>query len=229
MLQVAEQLRYLERSLAGGSTSLATVAMQAIALGLPVKSQADLVAQVLETSVDRAFMQQPLPADASTFGERREAGRARLSLIAQEVARLLQAIVLEMGACQRKLGLAKAWPAVTTDLQQQLAGLFAPRFLCDTAPQQLGHYPRYLKAIGVRIDKLRTDPARDARLQAELTPLLVRLQRETASRKGQVDPALVDLRWLIEELRVGLFAQELRTPTAVSIKRVEKVFESLQR
>ncbi len=93
----------------------------------------------------------------------------------------------------------------------------------------MSHYPRYIKALNIRIDKLKTDPTRDARLQTDFLPLQTRYQKQKAAHKGQMDRQLDELRWLLEELRVGLFAQELKTPTPVSVKRILKVFESLNR
>src|SRR5690606_8333465 len=98
-----------------------------------------------------------------------------------------------------------------------------------TPYQQLAHYPRYLKAAQVRIDKLRADPARDARLMAEMAPLIAPYQRAQAGLKGAVDAKLDEFRWLLEELRVALFAQELRTPMPVSVKRLQKAWSALQR
>jgi ATP-dependent helicase HrpA len=143
--------------------------------------------------------------------------------------RLLQTVVAELANAQRKLNGIKNMPLIAADIQQQVSALFPKHFLNAVPWTQLQHIPRYLKAIGVRVDKLRTDPARDARLSAEYQPLAQRYQRERAARKGGADAQLDELRWLLEELRVGLFAQELKTPTPVSVKRLLKVFETLQR
>ena len=79
----------------------------------------------------------------------------------------------------------------------------------------------------MRLDKLRADPARDARLMADFQPLEQAFWRTLAQRKGQVDARLDDFRWQLEELRVGLFAQELRTAQPVSVKRLEKIWQQL--
>ncbi|HRZ00663.1 MAG TPA: DUF3418 domain-containing protein, partial [Burkholderiaceae bacterium] len=110
-----------------------------------------------------------------------------------------------------------------------LRGLFPRRFIVEVPAAQLAHYPRYLKAIAARLDKLKADPARDSARMAELAQLMTPWQRELAARKGVADPRLEEFRWLLEELRVGLFAQELRTPMPVSAKRLQKVWESLRR
>jgi len=79
----------------------------------------------------------------------------------------------------------------------------------------------------MRLDKLRADPARDAQRLAELRPVEQRFLRVLAERKGVPDPRLEEFRWLLEELRVSLFAQELRTPQPVSLKRLEKAWSQL--
>jgi ATP-dependent helicase HrpA len=100
-------------------------------------------------------------------------------------------------------------------------------FLLATPWPQLQHLSRYLKAVTLRLDKFRADPARDAARQAELTPLEQRYWRLVAERKGQVDARMQEFRWLLEELRVSFFAQELRTPQPVSAKRLDKAWVQL--
>ncbi|HEY1103392.1 MAG TPA: DUF3418 domain-containing protein, partial [Burkholderiaceae bacterium] len=91
----------------------------------------------------------------------------------------------------------------------------------------LQHFARYLKAITARLDKWRADPARDAARLAELRPLEQRYWRLLAERKGVTDVRMQEFRWLLEELRVSFFAQELRTPQPVSVKRLEKTWAQL--
>jgi ATP-dependent helicase HrpA len=111
---------------------------------------------------------------------------------------------------------------------QQLARLLPKRFLVQTPWSALQHMVRYLKAITLRLDKLRADPARDAQRLAEIAPMLQNFGRAHAALKGRHDPRLEEFRWLLEELRVSLFAQELRTPMPVSVKRLQKVWESIR-
>ena len=116
---------------------------------------------------------------------------------------------------------------VATDVAQQLQRLVPKRFLLSTPYAQLQHFPRYLKAVQLRLDKLRADPARDAAKFAELRPQDQRFWRLVAERKGVQDARLQELRWLLEELRVSFFAQELRTPQPVSVKRLDKAWAQL--
>ena len=93
----------------------------------------------------------------------------------------------------------------------------------------MASYPRYLKAVVVRLEKLRQDPARDKERMESIQKLQLLWAREVASRKGVTDPGLTDFGFLLQELRVSLFAQELKTPMPVSVKRLTKVWESLNR
>ena len=144
-----------------------------------------------------------------------------------ELARSAGAILTEFAAAQRKLKDSKPPADVATDIQQQLARLMPKNFLTQTPSAQLQHLPRYLKAVQLRLDKLRADPARDAARLTELRPQDQRFWRLVAERKGVQDPRLQELRWLLEELRVSFFAQELRTPQPVSLKRIDKAWAQL--
>ena len=122
----------------------------------------------------------------------------------------------------------KAHPAAQADMQSQLQSLIHKRFAVETEHTQLAHFPRYLKAVQVRLEKLRTDPTRDARLMSEWQLAAMPWQR--ALKSGiHGDPKMQEFRWMLEELRVSLFAQELKTPMPVSVKRLQKVWESMQR
>jgi ATP-dependent helicase HrpA len=99
--------------------------------------------------------------------------------------------------------------------------------LADTPWPRLQHLPRYLKGIVLRLDKLRADLARDAARLAELRPQEQRYWRLFAERKGVTDERMEDFRWLLEELRVSFFAQELRTPQPVSVKRLDKLWSQM--
>ena len=101
-------------------------------------------------------------------------------------------------------------------------------FLTQTDGSHLSHLPRYLQAITYRLDKFREDPSRDAQRMAQIKTLEEPFWRLVAERKGAMDPNMVSFRWLLEELRVSLFAQSLRTPVPVSVKRLEKAWSQLQ-
>jgi ATP-dependent helicase HrpA len=117
-----------------------------------------------------------------------------------------------------------------TDIEAQLKRLMGRNFLADTPFERLQHYPRYFKAVAVRLEKLKANPARDAQLMAEYAPLWTNYERRALqlAKLGASDPQIEQFRWLLEELRVSLFAQELRTPVPVSVKRLQKQWEGIR-
>jgi ATP-dependent helicase HrpA len=218
-LQIKDALKYLEKNIPD---------LQKMAVAyMPLGTMEELRAQILDVALERAFLLDPLPAHEFDFKKRLEEGRGRLTLIANEVARLAGVILTEYAAAARKIKDTKNAPEATADCTQQLQRLMPKRFLAQTPWPQLQHYARYLKAITLRLDKYRADPARDAARLAELKPQEQRYWRLVAERKGVMDERLQEFRWLLEELRVSFFAQELRTPQPVSVKRLDKAWSQL--
>ena len=215
-LQIKDALKYLEKNI----PDLQKMAVAYMALG----TQEELRSQIIDVAMDRAFLLEPLPTTAAEFQRRIDEGRGRLTLIANEVARLAGTILAEYAVAARKIKDTKSAPEATADAAQQLQRLVPKNFLAMAPWPQLAHFARYLKAITLRLDKFRADPARDATKLAELRPQEQRYWRLVAERKGQVDARMQELRWLLEELRVSFFAQELRTPQPVSIKRLDKLW-----
>ncbi len=112
------------------------------------------------------------------------------------------------------------------DLREQRDHLLSAGFLRESAPSRLAHYPRYLKAMRLRGERLRLDPARD---QSRMLQVLPYWRAWLRARTGDADPVALDaLRWLIEELRVSLFAQELGTAEPVSPKRMQRALQVLE-
>lgn len=218
-LQLKEPLKFLEKNI----PDLQRMSVLFMGLG----TAEELRDQIIGVALDRAFLGDPLPGDPISFKRRIEEGRSRLNLIAQEVARAVHAVLQELSNASRKLKDARPPKDVGDDISAQLQRLVPKRFALDTPWPQLQHLPRYLKAVTARLDKQRADAARDARLMAEVKPLEQRYMRRLADLKGVKDARLDDFRWQLEELRVSLFAQELRTPQPVSVKRLDKVWAQI--
>ncbi len=219
-LQLKEPLKFLEKNIPGLT-----------AMGgayLPLGTLEELRTQIIEVALDRAFLADPLPTDEQAFKRRLDEGRARLNLIAQEVARQAGAVLADFAAASRKLKDSKPPKDVADDIAAQLQRLVGKRFLVTTDWAALLHLPRYLKAVVMRLDKLRSEPARDAQRLAELRPLEQRWVRRTVDLKGAPHARMDEYRWLLEELRVSLFAQELRTPQPVSPKRLDKAWAQME-
>ena len=220
-LQMKEQIKFLEKNIPG----LQQMGMQFMSLG----SQEELRDQIIQVAIESAFLQNPLPTNSGEFNKRRDEGKGRLNLLANEIARTAALILAEYHNLPKKLQGIKAHAHAASDMQTQLQMLVTKRFIAENDFSQLSHFPRYLKAITVRMDKLRADPARDQKLLAEWNSVAQGWQRHPRKSGVDADPKLLEFRWLLEELRVSLFAQELRTPMPVSVKRLQKVWESLQR
>ncbi|MBB3224258.1 ATP-dependent RNA helicase HrpA [Pseudoduganella umbonata] len=220
-LQMKDQIKFVEKSI----PNLQQMGMQFMSMG----TQEELRDQIIAKAIDIACLQDPLPLDAAAFNRRKDEGKSRLVLLVNEIARLVSQVLTEFHGLPKRLQGIN--PQAAADMQEQLKGLVHKRFLLDTEFAQLAHFPRYLKAMNVRLEKLRADPARDAKSMADwhqaAQPWL-RVMREKSAGKN-TDPKLVEYRWMLEELRVSLFAQELRTPMPVSVKRLFKVWESMQR
>ncbi len=218
-LQLREQMKYLEKNI----PNLQQMGMQYMGLG----SQEELRDQILDAALSRACLQDPLPRNADEFAARKEEGKSRLGLLVNEIARLVGSVLAEYHTLPKKLQGVKGQPAALADMQMQLQLLVTKRFIAENEYTQLAHFPRYLKAIAVRIDKLRADPLRDAKLMADWLQAAAPWQRALKTRHG--DPQMTQYRWMLEELRVSLFAQELKTPMPMSAKRLQKVWEALER
>jgi ATP-dependent helicase HrpA len=204
-------------------------------LFINVGSVDDLIEQILNLALERAFITEPLPVNAEQFAERLQAGKPRLALIAQEISRHALNALQSYADLQKKIASAKAVsPSAYADMQTQMQGLIFPKFVAEIPYAQLVHLPRYLKAIALRIDKLRSNPSRDIQCQKDWESVARPWQKLLQGGKGAAayamaeDPALTDFRWQLEELRVALYAQELKTPTPMSLKRLEKVLANLR-
>jgi ATP-dependent helicase HrpA len=162
------------------------------------------------------------------FDPRLKEGRSRLTLIANELARTCSEVLAAFAKASRKLKDSKNLGAAHADATQQLAKLMPKQFVSATPPAYLPHLVRYLNALVMRLDKARTDAARDAAHTKDINKLEQSYWKLVSARQGQLDEAATNVRWLLEELRVGLFAQELRTKQPVSVKRLEKALAQLQ-
>ncbi len=218
-LQIKDAIKYLEKNIPD--------ILKMSALYMPLGTADELKTQIINLALDRAFLTDPLPSDEFAFKKSVEEGRGRLTLIAGEVSRMVGSVLLEYASAIRKIKDNKAATEPITDCQQQLEKLMSKGFAAQTPYAQLQHLPRYLKAIVMRLEKWRADPARDASKLAELRPLEQRYLRRMIDQKGKMDARLDEYRWLLEELRVSFFAQELRTPQPVSTKRLDKAWSIL--
>lgn len=184
--------------------------------------------QILVLAFTRAFLAEgKLPRDRAAFQRLYDAGRERLVETFEQTVELVTDILGHYQVLRKTLsGLDQlALLAAIQDMKQQLDELICQGFLQQVPAAHLQQYPRYLRALERRIDKLCSGGlARDQAAMREMAGLLERwrVRYQQAREKGQPDPRLEALRWLFEELRVSLFAQEIGTDGPVSLKRIEK-------
>jgi ATP-dependent helicase HrpA len=228
-LQLKDALKYLEKNI----PDLTKMAAAYMLVGRAADNAGggtaeELREQIIAKALDRAFLLDPLPTNTTEFTKRLGEGRGRLTLISTEIARMVAIILQDFATAARKLKDTKNAPDATADVAAQLARLMPKRFIAQTPYERLHHFPRYLKAITARLDKYRADPARDALKLKELRPSEQNYWRLVAERKGVADERMLEFRWLLEELRVSFFAQELRTPQPVSVKRLDKLWVQIK-
>ncbi|HQA08981.1 ATP-dependent RNA helicase HrpA [Zoogloea sp.] len=194
-------------------------------------TEAELKAQLVTATLERCCLLEPLPTDADAFAKRCQEAKPRVTLVAQELMRLTGQLIAEHATLTKRVAGLKTFPEVVADINAQMARLMPKNFLVALPYERIAQIPRYLKGATVRIDKLRTNPARDGQLMTDWKNLAQPFEREwlAKAKAGVTDPQLEEFRWLLEELRIGLFAQELKTPMPVSVKRLQKIWESRPR
>ncbi len=176
---------------------------------------------------DRAFIgEDELPRNEKAFKEQIKRARSRLPAVKEALSRYLQETAAAYAELNGKLGKHP----LTHLLRQRLQTLLTAGFATRTPWAQWPRLPIYLKAMTLRLEKYSGNPARDAAREADIQELEQMWQEKTDGLVKQGLPVSDDLaafKWMIEELRVSLFAQELKTPYPVSVKRLLKVWEGL--
>ena len=177
---------------------------------------------------DRAFIgEDELPRNEKAFKEQIKRARSRLPAVKEALSRYLQETAAAYAELNGKLGKHP----LTHLMRQRLQTLLAAGFATRTPWAQWPRLPIYLKAMTLRLEKYSGNPARDAAREADIQELEQMWQEKTDSLVKQGQPVSDDLavfKWMIEELRVSLFAQELKTPYPVSVKRLLKEWEGLR-
>jgi ATP-dependent helicase HrpA len=229
MLQLPAEARRI-RQVVADHPSMPEMCLQYVPLG----SCEDLQRQLAELVVDRTFLADPRnPAvDAPDvrshmeFELRLRGHRLRLEEVTGQVCTPAAQILAAYHAVSYQLGgkLPPIWGPIVDDIRDQLAHLLPRGFLLATPYAWLLQYPRYLRGITVRLQRLANAGFnRDLRQMGHFSPLWQRYlaRKEKHRAHGVHDPSLETYRWLLEEMRVSLFAQELGTVAPVSPKRLE--------
>ncbi len=224
--QLAEQAKFLRGKLPG---------LTELALLYRDMGRVDaLVEDILLASLDSSILEgsEPLPRDGAGLAALAERKRGDWTSHAERLAKLtLEILKLWHGLQKRfkgKIDLAQAM--ALNDIKLQLSNLVYPGFVRETPAQWFKEVPRYLKAIEQRLDKIGGQVQRDRVWSGELAGYWEQYQArlDKHSQEGKRDPQLVLYRWLLEEYRVSLFAQQLGTKLPVSDKRLSKQWSCVE-
>ncbi|MBB5189559.1 ATP-dependent helicase HrpA [Silvimonas terrae] len=220
-IELKEHVKQLQKSVPN---------FQQLALQLRSIGNADMLLDDLVNCIcNRAFLgEDDAPRTKKAFDEQKSRARARLPSVRDAAIRALTEVVAEYGPVAQ---IANKPGQISHELKDQLNKLVFNGFMAATPWEQLPRLPVYLKAIKLRVDKRTANPARDAQRAAEVLDFegKWRAEIEKWQRDGRDTAKLLPVRWMIEEWRISLFAQELRTPYPISLKRLSKLWEELLR
>ena len=183
---------------------------------------------IAELLTDRAFLAtNAIPRSAEKFEEQRRTGNQRIGRAVQEVAGLLEPMLTayQQALVAVESATGKGWDAAVADMRLQLHELATSGFLTRTPWNWLQQYPRYFEGIRRRLHKLAHGGApRDKEHHAVIQPRCNAYRTRAAEHlsRGVYDPELIQYRWMLEELRVSLFVQELGTSITISPQRLDK-------
>ncbi|MBM3395439.1 MAG: DUF3418 domain-containing protein, partial [Betaproteobacteria bacterium] len=189
--------------------------------------------EMVEAICERAFfVEEAQIRTKAAFQERVGKAKTRLQDVTVELCRVANEIFTAFQDVRAKLNTPspQAWQKALQDVRAQIKELLPDGFLARVPLQRLRHYPRYLRAILIRIDKIASNPAKDLQWLQEIQRFwnAYRARLDDDRIRGVHDPQLEEFRWLLEELRVSLWAQQLKTPMPVSFKRLEKYWSEMR-
>jgi ATP-dependent helicase HrpA len=194
--------------------------------------------QIALRAIDETFRlsdPEQFPRAKTAFNERLAEGRAALSGTVAQLGRVAIDLAIELEKARQALKSLAGKPGfprgVLEDIQTQLAHLAPPDLMYATSTTRLGHIARYLKAVQVRLQRQTNDPQKDQHKAAQVAPFWQNYlkKRDDLQAKGRPLAELAELRWLIEELRVQIFAPELKTAVQVSPQRLQDLWATLSR
>jgi ATP-dependent helicase HrpA len=219
-IQLREEMKYLSRSL----PDFDELSIYYSTLGSGEKLKQELLAAIVERAL---FADEGEVRTREQFIARAQDAWKRLSVASQEVVALVAATLKEYHEVAKFLSgpIAPGWREGYADVEQQLEYLLPPDFLARTPFEWLQQLPRFLKAIHIRLKKLMdAGVMRDAAAMAQAKPWWEKYLTRSAEyqARGLKSPDLERYRWMVEELRVSLFAQELKTSIPISPKRLER-------
>jgi len=224
MLTMYQQVKLLDQQM----KKMKLMMMYAALLGDAAKLRQDVIAKVF----DVVFLSADVPRQQSGFEQLLEKERARLMQEGQQIIKsvdaALQAHADAMKSVQASVAAQKQ--VMLDDVKSQCDALMGDRFVLHTPAAWLRHLPRFLKGIEIRVEKAGRDLQKDARLTAEVRTFWLQYEQRAKilQQRGTSDEKLTTFRWMIEELRISMFAQELKTSMPISVKRLEKYWQAMR-
>ncbi len=229
ILSLPQDIRYLRKNLPGLNTmrlQYAKAPRRSGGKGGDIDTE--LVALILDLGF---FIDRPRIDSAEAFEQRIAECKGDLMSVSTEVCKLAGVILATYQRVRKQVdGLTQInWLPSVRDMKEQLDGLVYKGFLADVAYKHLQDYPRYLKALEARADRMPTGAQRDRQRLQEMLGLHEDWQSRTtrAQEAGRADPRLHEIRWMLEELRISLFAQPQPTAYPISVKRIGKRWKEL--
>jgi ATP-dependent helicase HrpA len=219
LLRGREQVKYLEKNLLRGKD----LALKAANVG----ARQRLIDALISASFQQAvFSGYSVVRDQQQFDQAYEQGISQVVGLAQSYTESIETLLPRLHDLQKQLrGLGLPAIYAAEDIRNQLDWLFASETLCTITDEIISQYPRYINAIQVRVEKLTQQQSKDRQHIAEISDLLTDCRQaliEDQPLSSDLEVALLDYCWLVEEYRVSLFAQQLKTRVPVSLKRLNK-------
>ncbi len=222
-LQMGRHIHHLKRQLPG---------LREMKLYFAPSGQADnLTSDLIDAALDDVFMQPPLPQDEAGFRQRQEGGRGELIPAATRIAASIHAAAAQYHALMKALKgeISPALLPVAQDIRAQADHLIYPGFISATPATWRPRLAVYLKAARLRLENIGGRLERDSQQRKAVHQWWQRFEQLGGEAGARDNPALMHLRWLIEEYRVSLFAQHLGTATKVSDKRLQEAAAAVAR
>ena len=224
LLRGRDQVKYLNKNLLRGLD----LAFKAAHIG----DRPTLIKAIVCASFRQAiFADGQLIRCTDHFTQAFEQGVSSVVGIAQQYADIIESILPALHQCHRQLrSMNLAAVYAKSDIEMQIQRLFSPDTLANINLQQIAQYPRYVRAIEIRLEKVPLQISKDRQhieeLQRFLEPLEEQLQNREVLGKDLLNE-LDEFAWAIEEYRVSLFAQQLKTRVPISAKRLRKQWDQL--
>ncbi len=213
LLKLQDQAKYLKKNL----PHVQTLCMHF----QPLRRSDSMKTEIVEAAFDRVFLDDGgSPTSRDEFLRRLEAGRSKLTPTVNLLCELLSTILDQHHVLRLRLqdDARSLHKQVISDVEEQLGYLIQEDFILNTPPRWMEHIPRYLKAIGIRLDRFTHTPEKDCGLRAEVLPFWEKYKKVRQDQKYNLNSGyinnndeLIKYRWMLEEFRVSLFVQPLKT------------------